>query len=263
MVIKQSSRADLKMFMILSGTVKIFRDQGTNVESLSREEVIDLKVLDQAFSTITGKSEDEQEAEGDLLDQRRAEKLQHKRELEDKVGANKADKESSLFKANQVPQVAQTQPSQTGSLLETLKAAAYIRARGRARRNTKIDLGESGLSTKRNISEDINRWGEAALFSWSHEFLVLFIDQNKEHLLEMDSLRSPFKKMKSILSTRKEFIRTYYTDFSRARRTYEVVLKKYLGSCLRQMGVGEIFGERSLEHYAPRSASVVAETDCE
>lgn len=241
------------MYVVLTGLVRIYRDEGRSVESMSKQDLIDLKVLDQAFLTVTGKAEDEQEISGHQLEAKQSAKMTIKSELDYRMGALTSQKEENMFKLG----------GTSNLTIEQIMPDSHIKARSRGRRNTKINLTGEAESLASNIKSDINKWGDAALLSWTNEYRVLFLEQNRQHLKEFNTKQCSWKSMAGILSKRKEFIERYYTDHERAQRTFEVVLRKYLGKCVRQMEPGNIFGERALESCAPRSASAVASTPCE
>lgn len=229
--------------------MKIYRDEGSNIERLGRQELIDLKVLDQALLLVTGKAEDEQEMEGEELIQRKEGKEIHKGKVDYKMGSLSMKTENSIFNPKEMSFSSQQHH--------------HIVRRNKARRNTSIGILSETRLLLNNIKAEINRWGEVAEHNWTHEYMVLFMEQNKEHLRMLDCKQFTLKKMNEILFKRREFIKTYYTDPLRAKRTLDTVMSKYLGKCLRTMAAGDIFGERALESSAPRSASIVAESDCE
>lgn len=241
------------MYVVLDGLVRIYRDESKNVEMLSKQDIIDLKVLDQAFLTVTGKAEDEQEIHGDKLAQKKLAKMEGKSKVDYTMGTLASQKEENIFKLGGIANIT----------IEQIIPDLHIKARSRGRRNTKINLEGEMESLVSNIKTDINKWGDAAQLSWTNEYRVLFLEQNKNQLKEVNYKQSNFKSMFEMLNKRKEFIMNYYTDQDRAKRTFEAVLRKYLGTCVREMRPGDIFGERALESNAPRSASAVTSMPCE
>lgn len=90
---------------------------------------------------------------------------------------------------------------------------------------------------------------------------TLTLDADERRRKEIDMINMTESQAKEFLAA---FSSECHRDSSQDSSSdlYRLVCRKYLGEPLRELGFGEIFGERALDGETLRTASVVAITDC-
>ena len=53
---------DLKLYIVLKGRVRVYRDEDKNIEFLGKPDLVELMLLDDAYLGVSGKHEDEQDS---------------------------------------------------------------------------------------------------------------------------------------------------------------------------------------------------------
>ena len=66
LILKQNSKMDLKLYIIMSGKVRVYRDNNSNVDTLTKEDILELKQLDEAVHKVLKCREDELHLQPDI-----------------------------------------------------------------------------------------------------------------------------------------------------------------------------------------------------
>ena len=207
--------------------MKVYRDEDKNIDTLARPDLINLKFLDETFHAITGKYENEQD-DSDIRKQP-LKKMKPEKEVSEKEISL-----TDLFK---------------------------MKKRGRALSK----IGGDALNTKmiENIRNNILLWGDTVGLRWSREEYDQFVQKMKLQIANNNFKNFSFMEMKIFLQKRIDFVKNFFTEPAKKAGIIEALFRKYLGMFVKECREGDIFGERALESSAPRSASVVSDTNCE
>jgi CRP-like cAMP-binding protein len=230
LILKQNSKMDLKLYIIMTGQVRVYRDNNCNVDTLTKEDILELKTLDEAVLKMLKCHEDEMHLVPDI----------NERILQAK--ASMSSRASMMRK-------------RSGS--DSMELNSPLRKR--ARRGTKLVSDVVRAKDIENIRNNIGAWGDASALRWSQKDFDDFTRRMREFLRENDIKNYSAQQTKYFLGCRIEFLKLFYSDPIKRGKMLEAILRKYLGVYARVMQENEMFGEKALESSAPRSASIVAD----
>jgi CRP-like cAMP-binding protein len=230
LILKQNSKMDLKLYIILAGQVRVYRDNNCNVDTLSKEDILELKMLDEAVLKTLKCHEDEMHL------------LQDINERIHQAKTSMTSRSSMMRKKSDTDSIELNSP-----------------LRKRARRGPKPASDMVRVKDIENIRNNIGAWGDASALRWSQKDFDDFTRRMREFLRENDIKNYSAQQTKNFLACRTEFLKLFYPDQTKRGRILEAILRKYLGMYARAMHENEMFGEKALESSAPRSASIVAD----
>ena len=233
LILKQNSKMDLKLYIIMSGRVRVYRDNNVNVDSLTKEDVLELKQLDEAVVRILKCHEDELHLIPDIGD-----------------------------KIYQAQRLLESRPS-VGRKQSLTDSVDLSPTRKRMRRATKLTTDAINIKDIENIRNNIVAWGDTSGLRWTQKDYDEFLKRMKEFLRLNDIKNFSAIQTKSFLNSRVEFLKIFYSDQEKRAKILEAILRKYLGTYARELLENEMFGEKALESSAPRSASIVADRPSE